>query len=63
MSHRGHFSRAQLLNKMMKGVSMDSTVIYHTKDGICHLTFFWGTDEAREGMQAFKEKRPPEFIV
>jgi 1,4-dihydroxy-2-naphthoyl-CoA synthase len=25
------------------------------------LTFFWGTDEAREGMLAFKEKRAPEF--
>jgi 1,4-dihydroxy-2-naphthoyl-CoA synthase len=27
------------------------------------LTFFWGTDEAREGMLAFKEKRSPEFKV
>jgi len=27
------------------------------------LTFFWGTDEAREGMLAFKEKRAPEFKV
>jgi 1,4-dihydroxy-2-naphthoyl-CoA synthase len=29
--------------------------------GVELLTFFWGTDEAREGMLAFKEKRPPEF--
>ena len=31
--------------------------------GVELLTFFWGTDEAREGMLAFKEKRPPEFKV
>jgi 1,4-dihydroxy-2-naphthoyl-CoA synthase len=29
--------------------------------GVEMLTFFWGTDEAREGMTAFKEKRPPKF--
>jgi 1,4-dihydroxy-2-naphthoyl-CoA synthase len=29
--------------------------------GIELLTFFWGTDEAAEGMLAFKEKRQPEF--
>lgn len=29
--------------------------------GIEMLTFFWGTDEAREGMRAFKEKRRPDF--
>ena len=31
--------------------------------GVELLTFFWGTDEAREGMLAFKEKRSPEFEV
>jgi len=31
--------------------------------GVELLTFFWGTDEAREGMLAFKEKRAPEFEV
>ncbi len=31
--------------------------------GVELLTFFWGTDEAREGMLAFKEKRPPDFKV
>jgi 1,4-dihydroxy-2-naphthoyl-CoA synthase len=30
--------------------------------GVEMLTFFWGTDEAREGMQAFKEKRLPKFV-
>ena len=29
--------------------------------GVELLTFFWGTDEAKEGMLAFKEKRTPEF--
>jgi enoyl-CoA hydratase/carnithine racemase len=29
--------------------------------GVELLTFFWGTDEAAEGMLAFKEKRPAEF--
>jgi enoyl-CoA hydratase/carnithine racemase len=31
--------------------------------GVELLTFFWGTDEAREGMRAFKEKRKPEFNI
>jgi enoyl-CoA hydratase/carnithine racemase len=31
--------------------------------GVELLTFFWGTDEAKEGMLAFKEKRPPAFKV
>ncbi|MCP4625292.1 MAG: hypothetical protein GY850_17500 [bacterium] len=31
--------------------------------GVELLTFFWGTDEAREGMLAFKEKRQPKFEV
>ena len=31
--------------------------------GVELLTFFWGTEEAREGMRAFKEKRPPEFDI
>ena len=29
--------------------------------GVELLSFFWGTDEAKEGMLAFKEKRTPEF--
>jgi len=31
--------------------------------GVELLTFFWGTDEAREGMLAFKEKRSPKFEI
>lgn len=30
-------------------------------DGVELLTFFWATDEAREGFAAFMEKRKPEF--
>ena len=31
--------------------------------GVEMLTLFWGTDEAREGMKAFKEKRVPRFTT
>ena len=31
--------------------------------GVEMLTLFWGTDEAREGMKAFKEKRAPRFTT
>jgi dihydroxynaphthoic acid synthetase len=31
------------------------------EEGVDILTRFWGTEEAREGFRAFKEKRKPEF--
>ena len=31
--------------------------------GVELFAFFWGTDEAAEGMLAFKEKRQPEFRI
>lgn len=31
------------------------------EEGVSNLTRFWGTDEAREGLRAFKEKRQAKF--
>jgi 1,4-dihydroxy-2-naphthoyl-CoA synthase len=31
------------------------------EEGVIILTRFWGTEEAREGFRAFKEKRKPRF--
>ena len=50
------------LAKKMHNIYYD-TLSSSVEMGVEMLTFFWGTEEAREGMRAFKEKRPPKFQV